>query len=706
MLAPELKQTIQAAYTQFLQTRDLKARLGQKKMIAEIAKTLGGIELDDEGQRTSGGHVCVIEAGTGTGKTVGYFLAATPIAKAMKKHLVVSTATVALQEQIVYKDIPDLRDAAGLDFSIALAKGRGRYVCLAKLDRQLNEFEGPEGLPLGIPTEEQARGDEQTVQIYHSMMDALAKNEWDGDRDNWHEVLDENQWRPVTTNHRQCTGRRCSFVSQCSFFKSRELISGVDCIVTNHDLVLSDLALGGGAILPPPEDTIYIFDEGHHLADKALNHFSQYSRLEATRKWLDEIQQSLDLAHQQIGEASGVSRCLEQLPETLQACKLSLTDLEPLLIDCLESEPEDGDVRRFRFAHGIIPTTISELAADTSQTFGRLVDQLNNLSNLVSDDIEDRMGPVPVVDLESWFQVIGTWLARAEANLALWLSYANNDIGDVPEARWIEKIESSVVNDIAISSSPILASATLEDLLWSRCCGAVVTSATLTALGKFDRLQMRSGTPADSHYEIVHSPFDYNNALLQIPSNAADAGQAQVHTDALIDELPELLNPSEGSLVLFSSRRQMLEVFDNLPTEWRQRILLQDDRSKQQTISEHKRRIDEGEGSVIFGLASFAEGVDLPGRYCQHVVVAKIPFSVPNDPIEEALSEWIKDRGGNPFMEIAVPDASLKLIQACGRLIRSESDSGTITIFDQRLLTKRYGSAILNSLPPFRRGER
>jgi len=708
MLAVETKAQIQTAYSRFLESGGLKARYGQKLMIAEIAKTLGNIELNEEGQRTSDGHIAVVEAGTGTGKTVAYFLSALPIAKAMKKHLVVSTATIALQEQIVYKDLPEIKTTCDLDFSFSLAKGRGRYLCLAKLDRVLNFVDVPQTATLGFAAEEFSRSDEQTITIYQDMMKALAANKWDGDRDNWKNIVEDNQWRPVTTDHRECTGRRCSHVTNCSFFKSRDQINGVDCIVTNHDLVLADLALGGGAILPPPEDTLYIFDEGHHLADKALSHFSNYSRLESTKKWLDECEQLIKTAGEQIGEAGDIQRRLDLLPATIKDCKQQLSIVQPLLQGCLNNvEPEFNGAVRYRFAHGIIPATISEVAADTTQVFGRLVDILTQLIEELSETIEDKMSPVPMVDLESWYPLVGSWLSRSEANLALWMSYSTNDISDVPEARWLEKIQSGNVGnnpgDIAISSSPILASQTLDELLWSRCCGAVLTSATLTALGKFDRLKMRTGTPEDSNYHVVPSPFNYDNALLQIPVSAVDAGDATTHTHSLIEQLPQLLDENQGSLVLFSSRRQMLEVYENLSAEWRQRILLQDDRPKQETLKEHKRRLDEDQGSVIFGLASFAEGVDLPGKYCQHVVIAKIPFSVPNDPIEEALAEWVKDRGGNPFMEISVPDASLKLIQACGRLIRSESDSGTITIMDNRLLTKRYGSAILNSLPPFRR---
>jgi ATP-dependent DNA helicase DinG len=147
----------------------------------------------------------------------------------------------------------------------------------------------------------------------------------------------------------------------------------------------------------------------------------------------------------------------------------------------------------------------------------------------------------------------------------------------------------------------------------------------------------------------------------------------------------------------------MQGVFDGLDREWRRRVLIQGSLSKQETLNRHRSRVDEGEPSVLFGLASFAEGVDLPGAYCEHVVIAKIPFAVPDDPVEAALSEWIEARGGNPFMEISVPDASLRLIQACGRLLRTEEDRGTITLLDRRVVTQRYGKAILNALPPFRR---
>jgi ATP-dependent DNA helicase DinG len=167
--------------------------------------------------------------------------------------------------------------------------------------------------------------------------------------------------------------------------------------------------------------------------------------------------------------------------------------------------------------------------------------------------------------------------------------------------------------------------------------------------------------------------------------------------------LPRLLDAREGSLVLFSSRRQMLEVFQGIDGGLRELVLMQGDYSKQEILRRHREAIDAGGGSVIFGLASFAEGVDLPGDYCRHVVIAKIPFAVPDSPLEAALAEWVEAQGRNAFMEISVPDAALRLVQASGRLLRTEQDSGRVTLMDRRILTRRYGRAILDSLPPYRR---
>ncbi len=252
--------------------------------------------------------------------------------------------------------------------------------------------------------------------------------------------------------------------------------------------------------------------------------------------------------------------------------------------------------------------------------------------------------------------------------------------------------------------APVLAAPVLRDRVWSRAAGAVLTSATLTALGSFDRIIQRAGLPQDCVFATVASPFDYaGRACLAVPRLQSDPGNHPEHTREISHWLDDSLDLAEASLVLFASRRQMREVYDRTGLALRDRILLQDHFTKQELLRLHRTRIDAGEGSVIFGLASFAEGIDLPGAYCRHVVIAKIPFAVPDDPVEAALAEWVEARGGNPFMEISVPDAALRLVQASGRLLRTEEDSGRITLLDRRIVTRQYGRRILDSLPPFRR---
>ncbi len=293
MLQDSDKKTIQAAYSAYLTACDIKARQGQKEMIAHIARSMGAIDVDSgSGERMSGG-ISVIEAGTGTGKTVAYLIASIPLAKRHDKTLVISTATIALQEQIINKDLPAVLQHSGLEFSYELAKGRGRYMCPAQLYAQLESSDPSQGA-LGLyPDEVDLRPTKDQRELLEGFKSAFKSHQWEGDRDSWPQAIDDLDWRRVTTDHARCTGRRCEFIASCPFYKAREAIETADVVVANHDLVLADLALGGGAILSKPQDTIYVFDEGHHLPDKALDHFASTCRLGASIKWLGALEKQL-----------------------------------------------------------------------------------------------------------------------------------------------------------------------------------------------------------------------------------------------------------------------------------------------------------------------------------------------------------------------------------------------------------------------------
>lgn len=708
MLSTELKSLIQGAYSGFLESKGLRPRYGQRLMIAEVAKTFGAIEVDECGMRCSEPAVVAVEAGTGTGKTVAYGLAAIPIAQAAEKCLVISTATVALQEQIVNKDLPDLIRNSGLNFSFALAKGRGRYLCLSKLDVLLQDSQAQsataemfaeEGFRIDI--------DKPRLELFTRMLEKLLANRWDGDRDNWPQAIEDLLWAQVTLEHGQCTGRHCPNFLQCPFYRAREGMTKVDVIVTNHDMVLADLALGGGAILPAPAETLYVFDEGHHLPDKAINHFAHATRLRATAEWLGLSEKNLArllAQHALPGEAGRLLEESANLARDLRAAQQAQFVLCEQLADFKTAEDQQGRERpRHRFAGGLIPEHLRISGLALKGQFAKLTDYLTRLTDMLKQNMDSDQGMgISSQQAEEWYPVFGGLLARARSNAELWSAFVLEDPQEQPPmARWLTSLEGG---DIEVNASPILAAETLRQSLWQQAYGALITSATLTALNSFDRLRVRAGLPANTVTLVVPSPFLHAEAgLLQVPDIQADPRDAAAHGAAIIRELPGLLLKDRGALVLFSSRRQMQEVFNGLAEDWRTRVLVQGELSKQETLNRHRAKVDSGEPSVLFGLASFAEGIDLPGAYCEHVVIARIPFAVPDDPVEAALAEWIEARGGNPFMEITVPDASLRLIQACGRLLRSEQDRGTITLLDRRVVTQRYGRVILDSLPPFRR---
>lgn len=708
ILDDALKAQIQAIYRNLLNGKQVRARLGQRMMIAEIARYLGDITTSD-GLRTSPHGVCVIEAGTGTGKTLGYLIPLLPIARAMGKKLVVSTATVALQDQLVSKDLPDLEHYAKLNVQWALAKGRGRYLCMSRLEGRLHEHGATdsESLPLFLLDPAMSAAADDHRSFYETLLASYASRTWDGDRDHWREVIPDEIWRGVTTDHRQCTNRHCAYFDNCAFFDARRHLDQADIIIANHDLVLADLALGGGAILPKPEDTVYVFDEAHHLPDKALSHFAAHAPLEGGRSWLKQLAQILARMLPALPAAGVMARTLENAAEFGRATDQGLTVVLEWILENTPWEDTEGRTRTWRYPGGEIPEALRGLAKVVLEGVAGLCRTLGVLNEELQKGFDERKtSEADRETADAWFPVVGTLLNRAEEWLRLWQSFAQADTPGQgpPPARWLEQQRWEHTSDVVLFSSPILADDLLYTRLWSRCHAAILTSATLTALGRFDRLRMQAGLPEHSRYQVVPSAFRYAEmATVEVPLMPAEPGDSDAYTQALIRRLPELWGEERGILVLFNSRRQMQDVRAALDANWPDLILGQDDHARGEVLRRHRERIDGGQRSILFGVASFAEGIDLPGEYLQHVIITRLPFAVPDDPIEASLAEWVTQRGGNPFMEITVPDASVRLVQAAGRLLRTEQDTGRISILDRRIVTRRYGQLLLDALPPFRR---
>jgi len=364
ILTDDLKAAIQQAYRRWLGSRGFKPRRGQRQMLATIARALAG----------DGDRRCVVEAGTGTGKTVAYCLAAIPIALAQGKRVVLSTATVALQEQVVLRDLPDLQRHAELDFTFTLAKGRGRYLCLKRLDdriafRDMPLFEPPETADLAV---------------YGKMQAAYDDGSWDGDLDSWEDGAPSRIWVPVTNDRAGCGAGRCAHYHRCPFFRARREAADVDVVVANHDLVLADLGLGGGVVLPDPGDAVFLFDEAHHLPDKTRDHFTADVRLRAAGEWLTQVTSSVDTMARRFGQPREVTRAVRQLGEETADIKKLLEEVLAMAGELPFRGHGDGtDVHRFPL--GDIPPPVAESARQIGACFQRVAAVLEDLLDALAE---------------------------------------------------------------------------------------------------------------------------------------------------------------------------------------------------------------------------------------------------------------------------------------------------------------------------------
>ncbi|UUO22141.1 ATP-dependent DNA helicase DinG [Colwellia sp. M166] len=701
MLSDKIKQVIRSSYKAIGENlTNFNPRKQQTFLIAEIAKTLAG---DYDKVR----KIITIEAGTGTGKSLAYALGSIPLALSRNKKVCIATATVALQEQLVDKDLPFLKKHSGLDFNFTLAKGRQRYVCRQKLALAVANDDSPQA---GFTFAEKPQASD--IRTLNNMHKALNDNTWPGDIDAWPEPVNHHIWQQIQADKHSCL-KHLSDHSHCPFHKARETMEAADVLVVNHSLLLADLELGGGKILPSPEDTFYIIDEAHHLPKVTRDHSSANLTIKGAIDWLGKLQETGDKIAKLVKSNSAISPSIKLADD----CQDILLDMQKVLslIDnnrslyfnqSANSHSQfqgQNQTLQYRFENGIIPQTLKNLAEDLTDSSKKCLAHLNKLYNLLMESVKD--GDTQMYLAEPLLAESGFMIQRLENFNALWQMYAKTDNEKgAPMARWLEQIEGKR-SDYLISGSPIEVGFTLEDMLWSKCEGAVLCSATILALNSFDHFRRQAGLRNDdgSQYQKVDSPFDYqNNAQLVVPKMQYEPSADQF-TDELIAKLPEQIKRGKATLVLFSSYWQMDKVVTALREKTKLSILVQGEQSRQKIIETHKALCDKKQDSIIFGTQSFSEGLDLPGDYLTNVIITKLPFSVPSSPVEEAQAEYITAKGGNPFMSISVPETSKKLIQATGRLLRNEKDYGVIILMDRRVVNKRYGKDLLNSLPPFKR---
>ena len=690
-----------------------RPRASQREMIAAIANAFSRTLTREEGEeapKREGESIAVIEGPTGVGKSLAYLLAGGIMAQTRGKRLIVSSATVALQEQLVDRDLPFLVEKSGLELTFALAKGRGRYLCPYKL-YQLTQNNAQQNL-LGFEATEvlwDSKPKPEELNLLRDIADEFSARRFNGDRDAWPEKIDDAIWLKVTNDRHGCLKSACPNRAECPFYLARDVLETVDVVVANHDLLLADISMGGGVILPAPENSFYCIDEAHHLPKKALSRFAaehSWNIAVWTLEKLPQLTGKIAALTDKAELANLADEAATSLLDSLHEWQFHLAEEPSLSLGSSENDRRKHNEPTWLWEDGKIPEGLETTVSNTAIAARSLLKHVVGLNDALSAARREKEQDGALLDrLTSEF---GLFIARIEQISAVWDLLSTVPIeGEEPLAKWITR-RADDKNDYIFNASPISSASHLANSLWRRAAGAVLTSATLQSLGSFNLILRQTGLLwlPETTTLALESPFNFDTqGELYIPPVHASPKDPDAHTAAIVEWLPKLVSPVEaiGTLVLFFSRKQMQDVALRLPDEYLPLLLVQGELPKAILLQRHHQAIAEGKASIIFGLDSFAEGLDLPGTACVQVIIAKLPFAMPDNPIEKTQNRWIEQRGGNPFIEITVPEASIKLIQAVGRLIRTEQDYGRVTILDNRVKTQRYGQQLLACLPPFKR---
>lgn len=677
-------------------------RPGQRAMMDAVARTLLAARVKDApppADEERGRNLLLVEGRTGTGKTLGYLIPLVAIATAKELSAVVATATVGLQEQLVLRDLPRLAALSPWPFAFSIMKGRGRYLCRAKLDALTGDVaqdslfgdEAPD--PDAAVWERPPQAHE--IRWLRQVARQVDEGAWNGDRDALDPPPDAGLWGRVAADRNGCAGANCHAWRTCSFFAARREARAARIVVANHDLVLSTLA-HEAPTLGAPEEMLFVFDEAHHLPDIGIAQFTSRVALESALRALDRLPAALRRAANALGEAPLAA----DAAALAQATATVYRDLQR----AFAMHPEILRRGRLRFPQGTLPEEMAEMCVAARVPLETLLDRTKALHAAVSRRLEDA-DDAAKAGLGLLLSDLGAQQARIQGQIDLWLAWERHDA--VPLAKWVEREDGHAPgrSELVLAASPITAAGNLSRHLWRRVGAAVCTSATLAACGDFDFYARLAGLrkfPAHGRL-AVESPFDYpRQGLLVVPRMKTDPRDAEAHTAELAALLPERLRDFDrGQLVLFASRKQMEQVAALMPAGLRDEILVQGEASRSELLRRHGERVEAGTRSVLFGLQGFGEGLDLPGALCEHVAIAKIPFAPPDGPVEEALAEWLTGLSRDPFAEVTVPRAGLKLVQWVGRAIRTADDRAEITLFDRRLVSKSYGARLRRGLPAF-----
>lgn len=644
-------------------------------------------------------HPLAAEAPTGTGKTLAYLVAAFAAQKARPDPeplpIVIATATVGLQHQIITGDLPKLIQAKLIRPQDAvIAKGRGRYFCPLSAERVIESAKDSSQFDFFDEKINEARDTLQTAKV---LLEKFQTEEWNGDRDHYQgPPPSAASWERLRASSDTCIGRRCPMFEHCAYFKDRARLANAKVIVANQDLVLADLIMASSEEqdpLFPTDKYLLIFDEAHNLPDKALDAGAAEVELEAAQVALG----SLPAFSSKLFREPDLARLLNNR-------ELHASDFEPgpALVALAKAaaavrsmDPSEAGETVVRLGRGPLPAGLQRAVTEVAERLGELEARFNRamtaLRNTTLPEKKPHVAPVlsEVLYLASY---IGARLRELNGATKMFLQGGRT-------VRWLD--HDAVRARLHVS--PLEGADVLRRLLWqSERAVPVLISATLKTFGNFERFSVRVGLPSHARTYAADPIFAYDKSLLVIAKLKRTPRQQEREEweKEVCAQLPEFIYDSQGTLVLFPSVHMMRKVTPILREKFGDAVLVQGEKAFGRLIETHKSRVDAGQTSILCGLATMAEGLDLPGKYCVHVMVVALPFTVPTSPVERELQLELGDRY---FRERAMPDCLTRLIQMVGRLIRRESDQGRITVFDPRLNATPWGRDLLRALPPFKK---
>jgi len=630
---------ILAKYHEILQQFNrYERREAQEMMVSHVADSMANRKT------------IVIEAGTGSGKSFGYLIPALFQREididGKKKPVVVSTATIALQEQLLEKDIPFLSKAAGLDnVNVKLVKGRNNYICIQKL----TEVEG------------QIRP--QSSEMLHiQYLKAELQRGWDGDLANLELAIPAELWKEVRSDSEDCLGRRCRFYDRNPYRKAREDLDQADILIANHALYLQDLSAAQSLL--PPHDVV-VFDEAHQLKHWALNAFTIRIGKFATQKLLQKIH-----------------RRLQPLPEHFHHL---IADSEAAIFEWL-----------FRTEQPVFRLYADELFLYVVNKHIQVLKDLElwlngmdvkQLSVLRPDMIQSEL------DLDKakvQREKLGNQL---KGLIDRWEYFLEEDPFSKQRVNWVEVDRERLYYEL--KSTPLNIAEMMGLQLWQQ-KAAILTSATLSVNNNLHFTRDDLGIGGEASDLVLPSPFRYEDqCVLYLPEHLPDPNSIEF-TGAITEEIARILAVTEGrAFVLFTSNQAMFRVSNALIPRLPFPCKVQGEMPRNRLIDWFKSTPN----SVIFATSTFWEGIDVPGEALSCVIMDKIPFSPPNDPVNQAVVDFIKSKGDDWFGSHVLPQATIKLKQGFGRLIRTANDKGLVTILDPRIRQKGYGRTIQRSLP-------